>query len=212
MFLKTLIAGTTALLLSAPAQAATVSTSFIAGFVDAVSTDTSVFDFTQFQIGERVRMDLTIEDSGFDFASSPTAGFFRDLTATLSLVGVRSGTVLALSDGAKVRADSVTNRMSIDSALGSPTADSPLILKNAIDFQFDSPILSDANSLAAILADVVLDLDQVDRHSINFFTSTSIDGEKAGLWLAAVPLPASGLLLIGTLGLFGVGKRRAKAA
>ncbi len=210
MFLKTLIAGTTALLLSAPAQAATVSTSFIAGFVDAVSTDTSVFDFTQFQIGERVRMDLTIEDSGFDFASSPTEGFFRDLTATLSLVGVRSGTVLALSDGAKVRADSVTNRMSIDSALGSPTADSPLILKNAIDFQFDSPILSDANSLAAILADVVLDLDQVDRHSINFFTS--IDGEKAGLWLAAVPLPASGLLLIGTLGLFGVGKRRAKAA
>ncbi len=209
MFVKSILSAAAAVFIAGTAFAAPVTTSFVIGTVDGVSTDASVFDFSLFQLNERVRLNLTFDDAVGDTNSFATSSTFSDPTATLELVGITSGTVLSLADGLRVRANDNTNRLSFDSILNSPTIDDPLVFKNAIDFVVDEPAFLDVNDLSAVLADVDLTNDQIGRHSINFFSPTT--GESAGLWIAAIPLPATGLALIGGLGLMGLSKRRKRA-
>lgn len=207
MFVRTLIAGAAIALAGTAASAATVTTSFFIGEVTGTSNNQNTFDFTQFLEGERVRVEISIDDAAVDTAAFSNTGMFEDPTATVTLVGATSGTTLTLSDGLSVRARNAQQDLKIDSIESSASAANPFVIKNALDFAYDLPTFSDPNDLSAVLADADLPLGKTGLTSISFWDD--VRGRQfTGLQITAVPLPATGLALIGALGALGLYRRR----
>lgn len=207
MRIKTLLASAAIALAGTAASAATVSTSFFIGEVTGTSNNQNTFDFTQFIVGERIRVDITIDDSAVDTAAFSNTGMFEDPSATVTLVGATSGTTLTLSDGLSVRARNNQQDLKIDSIESSASATNTFVIKNAMDFAYDLPAFSDANDLSTVLADADLPLGKTGLTSISFWDSVN-DRQLTGLRITAVPLPATGLALIGALAAMGMYRRR----
>ncbi|WP_141246543.1 VPLPA-CTERM sorting domain-containing protein [Actibacterium ureilyticum] len=207
MFVRNLIAGAAIAMAGTAASAATVTTSFFIGAVTGTSNNTNTFDFNQFLSGERVKVEISIDDSALDTAAYVNTGMFADPTATIKLVGATSGTTLTLADGLSVVARNDGQSLKIDSIETSASATNTFVLHNAMDFVYGLPTFSDPNDLSAVLADAELPLGKTGLTSISFWDSTA-GRQFTGLRITAVPLPATGLALIGALGVLGLYRRR----
>lgn len=207
MFIKTLLAGAAIALAGTAVSAATVTTSFFLGEVTRTTNNQNTFDFTQFIAGERVKIEITLDDSVADTAAFINTGMFEDPTATVTLIGKTSGTTLTLSDGLKVRSRGSQSDLKIDSIETNASAANPFIIKNPLDFAYDLPTFSDPNDLGAVLADADL---QKGRNGLTTFSFwDDVQGrELTGLQVTTVPLPATGLALIAALGVLGLRRRR----
>lgn len=207
MFFKSLIAGAAIALVGTAASAATVTTTFFIGEVTSTTNNTNTFDFSQFLDGERVKVQISIDDAAVDTAAFSNTGVFEDPTATVTLIGATSGTTLALADGLSVRARNTQQDLRIDSISSSASATETFVIKNALDFVYDLPTFSDANDLGAVLADADLPTGKTGLTTVGFWDA--VDGrQRTGLKITVVPLPATGLALIGALGVLGLYRRR----
>lgn len=207
MFMKSLLAGAAIALAGSVASAATVTTSFFIGEVTATSNNQNTFDFTQFLSGERIKVEISIDDAVTDNAAFIKTGKFEDPNATIKLIGATSGTTLTLADGLAVRAREIEQDLKIDSIETNASATNTFVLHNAMDFVYNLPTFTDPNDLSTVLADADLPLGKTGLTSISFWDEVA-GRQFTGLRITAVPLPATGLALIGALGVLGLYRRR----
>lgn len=199
MFSKLMATWIIVLLGAVCGHTATISATYFIGEVSVLGQDASGADFARFAEGERVRLEITLDDGVADRSRNSNRGVFSDPLASLRLVGRTSGAVLDLSPGLRIRARANAQSLRLESIAETASAAAPLILRNPVDFLYDLPVFSNPNDLSVVLAQAPLAAGHSGRTTIAYWDADA-GRQRLGLRITAVPLPATGLVLLGALG------------
>ena len=217
--------GLGALGLLAPVQAEAVTITANVGPIKEINNNlpngnpNTIFDFTQFQLGEHIILDVTFDLSVasnlVDLNPLAGEGRFVDPNGTFRLTGSVTGTSLTLSPGVELEFNS-DRALDFESPHSEPTAGIPLIIDDDVDFDFAFGVFSNPDDLLVSIDDLFASLPLVNVGSsgsdadVEFFDGDSFgtNGIKYGPAVSIVPLPATLPLLLTGLAVFGFVRRR----
>ncbi|MEM9044291.1 MAG: hypothetical protein AAGC81_06325 [Pseudomonadota bacterium] len=202
-------------LLAQPAHSAPIGFEFNAGeliFVEEFLFDPEVEVILDFIVGEDILVGFTIDDATPDQDAAAGRGEFEDPNGTITLRGASSGTILSLINGVNIQLDD-TNEFDLRNIAVGPSLFA-FELFDDIDFETDTPIISDPDNLATSIQELSSFIVAGGFFQINntALDSTARVGSEDSLGtfvalefgpVASVPLPPAFLLLI--LGCAGVG-------
>jgi hypothetical protein len=188
-------------------SAAPITVTFNAGAISNISSDMSIFDFTQFQLGENLIFTITMDTAVADINGAVGAGRFQDVAGTMVATGSITGTTIVLSNGVEVEVNNL-REMDFESSLSEPSLLNPLILDNDIDYTAPFDIFTDPDNLALSLNEFLRSsfANQASSSTgeIEFFSGgpNGFVGLEFGPAIAT-PVPATIWLFSCSLGLLG---------
>lgn len=214
-----------------PAGAAPVTLAFNAGPVTAFTNGTGLFP--EFQIGEEILFEFTIDSTIADSNGAPSTGRFTDPNGTITLTGLTSGETLSQTNGAFNQTELVINGLAQITLNGGGNEFSSIVLTDGVDLESATPIVSNPDDLAQSLIEIQAALTNglftgftgisggVSEMRTSFFnfpiqTSSIVFGPvnqaTTPIGMAPIPLPAGGVLLLTGLGAVAALRRRRRAA